>query len=279
MSDEPTEPIVTSEKKEEDGVHVTYVTTTKKYKVTAEFDTHMLLAGNDSIYPGAVFSGQSVVGGSYTPVDFGKKLHQTISYDLIGKGLAISGKIISYKLRFVDNNELANVVFNGDYTATVTEEVQGNGYLVSLKAKKIVNSTGGKADFYGDLSWKDSTNTDTYATLWGFPNKSTFKTVQGENVVGYKMPGFINFYESHSFAAKTDQFTIELSGLKKDRFLLSDHEFDGVKIMQISSLCTQGFEFYDGYWTGEFTIKAPRTGGKNSEFVEITVGYEVQKAN
>lgn len=82
------------------------------------------------------------------------------------------GKIIAYKLRFVDDNSVANTVYNDEYTLTKTVEQLGRGIDTTFTLYKIKTNSkdkGGKAlEIYGNLEINDGT---TPKSFWSFPRK------------------------------------------------------------------------------------------------------------
>jgi len=71
-----------------------------------------------------------------------------------------AGKIISYKLRFVDDNTVANTVFNGEYTMRSTTAVQGKGIKVGLRIAKLQSNgsdAGGNMELYGSVYYSPTT--------------------------------------------------------------------------------------------------------------------------
>lgn len=84
-----------------DGMPVTYITTSQKFKASAAFDQQILLnPSTDVIYPGSVLLGHTISKGTYQEITKGKKVPVTISYDLsniktdAGKAGVVTGKIV-----------------------------------------------------------------------------------------------------------------------------------------------------------------------------------------
>jgi hypothetical protein len=125
------------EKKIENGVPVTYVTTTQRFKASAAFDQQILLNPSaDVIYPGSVLFAHTIEDGSYKEIYNGEKRPIGISYDLTGVTQGsnktvgmVSGTIVPTKSNFVKfHNTIMSQDIAGkssDYSyeeSTVTDE-------------------------------------------------------------------------------------------------------------------------------------------------------------
>ena len=112
----------TSEKSEivfKDGVPVKYVEKEVYYDVSAAFDDNLVLDPlNNTIYPGAVFTGDSIDNGTYHEITQGKKRKAFISFNLqgvkdkSGKPGITSGEIIPNLAAYRDlyNRVLAQTI-------------------------------------------------------------------------------------------------------------------------------------------------------------------------
>lgn len=107
---EQSEPKTESVKQEiENGIPVTYVTTTQRFKASAAFDQQILLnPSSDVIYPGSVLFAHTIEDGSYKEIYNGEKRPIGVSYDLTGVKQAsgetvgvVSGTIIPTRSNFV----------------------------------------------------------------------------------------------------------------------------------------------------------------------------------
>jgi len=121
------------------------------------------------------------------------------------------GKIIAYKLRFVDDNTIANTVYNDEYTVTKTEERWGKGIDTTFTLYKIKTNandgSGGMMELYGNLEISDG---NSKQSLWSFPRAGRKK---------YKERGETNENGAAQFRALNNNATFELS--------LDLHEADG----------------------------------------------------
>lgn len=188
------------------------------------------------------------------------------------------GKIISYKLRFVDDNTIANTIFNGEYTMRTTEVKMGGGVRVGLKAYSLNNQTtdgsGPNCEFYGNLDWKKSDNTQI-SSLWAYADGSglTFDIPEKEiSIIYYKGRGVLNNWSYHTFNSTNNSFNIVLSGMGEDDGSSGDEKYeDKNENFFISNLLNNGK-------TGSFKIKSfwVDNGKIKSEFVEFTILYSVE---
>ncbi len=130
-----------------------------------------------------------------------------------------SGTIIAYKLRFVDDNSIANTVYNDEYTVTRTVEQYGKGIDVSFTLYKIktnANDGAGKAmELFGNLEVADESKDKK--SLWSYSKSAPLKIKEKDEVVQnkeytYRVPnesGKFDFYLSLSEkdSGNDDQFT------------------------------------------------------------------------
>jgi len=81
-----------------------------------------------------------------------------------------TGKIIAYKLRFVDDNSIANTVYNDEYTLVKTTEQLGKGIETTFTLYKIktdANDGNGKnMELYGNLEITDGKRSTSF---WNYP--------------------------------------------------------------------------------------------------------------
>jgi thiol-activated cytolysin len=105
---------------------ITYITTTKKFKLSASFDTQILLdPASEVIYPGSVILGHTINNGSYTPVAAGTtKRPVTLSYDLVGVS-KLSDTIVPTKSRYTElHNEIMSQYIPQQSTVYSFEQTQ-----------------------------------------------------------------------------------------------------------------------------------------------------------
>jgi thiol-activated cytolysin len=90
-----------------------------------------------------------------------------------------TGKIVAYKLRFVDDNSVANTVYNDEYTVTKIVEQRGKGIetvFTLYKIKLNANDGNGKdMELYGNLEISDGV---TSKSFWSLP-RSANKKISG----------------------------------------------------------------------------------------------------
>ncbi len=131
-----------------------------------------------------------------------------------------TGKIIAYKLRFVDDNAVANTVYNDEYTLTRTVEQIGKGIETSFTLYKIktnANDGNGKTlELYGNLEMTDGKTTNSF---WSLPRSARKKySERGEAaesaVVKYVVPNentsydlTLQLFEADGSASDDDKFT------------------------------------------------------------------------
>lgn len=97
------------------------------------------------------------------------------------------GKIIAYKLRFVDDNSIANTVYNDEYTLTKTVEQPGKGIDVTFTLYRIktnANDGAGKAmELFGNLEIADDISKNK-KSLWSYSKSSPQKVKEkNDNIV------------------------------------------------------------------------------------------------
>ncbi|OHD11029.1 MAG: hypothetical protein A2Y41_02750 [Spirochaetes bacterium GWB1_36_13] len=128
------------ENKVENGVPITYVTTTQKFKASAAYDQQILLNPNSGvIYPGSVILGHTIDDGSYKEITEGEKRPITLSYDLTGivppKGkenqkTRVSGTIVPSSSNF---NELHNSI--------LSQNIEGRSSIYSFEEHTITDES------------------------------------------------------------------------------------------------------------------------------------------
>lgn len=165
-----------------------------------------------------------------------------------------AGKIVAYKLRFVDDNTIANTVFNGEYTVRSTETVIGGGIDVALQVTSVlacVNDGDSTAELFGTVSY---TKDGAVKYLWSRPSSGYLTcTINADT----PSPGEV---QTFNFGSESGAFTVSITGFKEvDTF--DDDEFDiTVNGYTVADL-TDGQPFksrtycsgYPGEWV-EFTI-------------------------
>lgn len=186
------------------------------------------------------------------------------------------GKIISYKLRFVDDNTVANTIFNGEYTIRTVEAKFGDGVKVGLKASSLNNQTadgsGSNCEFYGNLDWKTSSN-EQISGLWNYSSSQYMGDVPEGKIVTLteKAKGVANAMSYHTFNSTNDSFLVKLSGFREEDSGGDEVFEDKNENFYISNLLNKGK-------TGSFEIKSFWTvdGKPKSEFVVFKIDYSIE---
>lgn len=97
------------------------------------------------------------------------------------------GKIVSYKLRFVDDNSIANIKFAGSYPITSTEAVVGKGFEVKVELtqfnSQVEDGAGSTAEFYGDFGvfLRESGADANKGSLWTYTEGRTCNVGERSN--------------------------------------------------------------------------------------------------
>lgn len=139
------------------------------------------------------------------------------------------GKIIAYKLRFVDDNSIANTVYNDEYTVTRTVEQLGKGIDVTFTLYRIktnANDGAGKyMELYGNLELADDISKNK-KSLWSYSRSSTHKVKEkDDNIVQntsitYRVPN-----ESSKFELYLN--LLEKDDTNSDRFTDANEQISG----------------------------------------------------
>jgi thiol-activated cytolysin len=150
------------------GAPVTYITTTKKYKASAAFDTQVLLnPSTDVVYPGSVLMGESIDDGSYKEVTTGSKRAVSVSFDLSGvkdsegKAGSVSGSIIPSLSRYRElrNRILAQQVPKQStiYTMAKEEILSEEEFNLKINAGAAYKSPPFEVSVKAGFHFQDST--------------------------------------------------------------------------------------------------------------------------
>lgn len=165
-----------------------------------------------------------------------------------------TGKIVAYKLRFVDDNTIANTVFNGEYTVCSTETVLGGGIDVALQVTSVlacVNDGDNSAELFGTVTY---TKDGITKNLWT-RSSSNYFTCQIN--VDTPCQGEV---QSFNFGSESGSFTISIKNFKEVDNIVDD-EFDTYAQGYTAADMNDGRPFkartyctgYPGEWV-EFTI-------------------------
>ena len=171
------------------------------------------------------------------------------------------GKIIAYKLRFVDNNKVASIVYNDEYTVRKTVANQGKGIEVRLRLSKlqsdVEDGAGTNAEFYGQLVWDygGSSNFD----LWHYSSKAHF--VCAEVGITLLNPP----YGKHVFLSKNDSFSIVPSGFTEDDSSGDDAFINKPKNLSVNNLLETN--------THSITLQMVK---ETSQYVKFTIDSRVK---
>lgn len=193
----------------------------------------------------------TVIGGSTVAVDLDSFI-KMLQDDTFSE--SNSGKIVAYKLRFVDDNSIANIVFNGEYTVRNTDTQVGKGVDVSLKLVGInsqVGDSGSTAEFYGDVVYSYGSQSQN---LWSYAEGRTCDV----NESGYT--GWDGPVMTFNFPNVNGSFTVSVPNLREDDSSGDDQFNPATLPLQVSNLKTGT----------PFTIRSVwKKGG--GEWVEFTI--------
>jgi hypothetical protein len=158
----------------------------------------------------------TVIGGSSVAVSLESFMEMLKTGGFSGDN---TGKIVAYKLRFVDDNSVANTVYNDEYTVTRTVEQRGKGIetvFTLYKIKTNANDGNGKTlELFGNLEISDGV---TSKSFWSLPRSARKKYPErgdtSENaVIKYTAPN-----ENSSFDLTLQLFEADGSPSDDDRF-------------------------------------------------------------
>ncbi|MBP8084036.1 MAG: thiol-activated cytolysin family protein [Spirochaetes bacterium] len=130
-----------------------------------------------------------------------------------------TGKIIAYKLRFVDDNSIANTVYNDEYTLVKTTEQLGKGIETTFTLYKIKTNandgSGGMMELYGNIEMTDGKRANSF---WSLPRSARKKYKEkGEanenSPITYTVPN-----ENSSFDLTLQLFEADGSEKDDDKF-------------------------------------------------------------
>lgn len=166
-----------------------------------------------------------------------------------------AGKIVAYKLRFVDDNSVANTIFNGEYTCRTVQMVQGRGIDVGMRVTNVncqVNDGGGNAELYGQVTYSYGAQT---ADLWRYSTGGTYDCPQHSSINPYN--GVI---QTFNFPSETSQLSIDIPFFREED-TFSDDKFHSAPLTYTVSQIQTGKDlkivaYYNdnsGEWV-EFTI-------------------------
>jgi len=123
------------------------------------------------------------------------------------------GQIIAYKLRFVDDNSIANTVYNDEYTVTRTVEQIGKGIDVTFTLYRIktnANDGAGKAmELYGNLELADDISKNK-KSLWSYSKSSPQRVNEKDNNIVQ------NSSITYTVPNENSKFDLYLNLLEKD---------------------------------------------------------------
>lgn len=159
----------------------------------------------------------NLIGGSSSPTSL-----ESFMEEIRNGGFSENnrGVIIAYKLRYVDDNTIANTKFTGDYVSRSSVAYTGTKH-VTLKITALSGShkEGGGLEFFGNVSYvKGTQDSIDRQTLWSYSSSNYYEF---EGSVSY--PGSEKTYD---FESDTDQLTIALSGLGEADSTSGDDSLD-----------------------------------------------------
>ncbi|MCD1655907.1 thiol-activated cytolysin family protein [Treponema zuelzerae] len=156
-----------------------------------------------------------------------------------------TGQIVSYKLRFVDDNSIANIVFNGEYTLRSVKPIMGK-YKVDAQLTGISCGKAGDPDDDADLSGAltlsyNGTDHDLWKTgahnLWYIPLKGAWTEFPGTPAV--KNTNHAKYYstdvKSFFITSKNDKFDMKAESVIEDNIRDDEHN-DVTKSISLTDL-------------------------------------------
>ncbi|HQE60289.1 MAG TPA: thiol-activated cytolysin family protein, partial [Spirochaetota bacterium] len=130
-----------------------------------------------------------------------------------------TGKIIAYKLRFVDDNSVANTVYNDEYTLVKTTDKFGEGIQTTFTLYKIktnANDGNGKElELYGNIDITDGKRANSF---WSLPRSSRKKYKEKGEATENASFTYIVPNENASFDLTLQLFEADGSEKDDDRF-------------------------------------------------------------
>jgi len=205
----------------------------------------------------------TVIGGSTVAVNLDGFL-KMLKTDSFSKNNP--GKVIAYKLRFVDDNSIANTVYNDEYTVTKTVEQLGKGIATTFTLYKIKlnanDGAGGAMEIYGNLELSDGV---TSKSLWSYSRSAPHKVNEKGEINWNSAVSYNSLNDSASFGLKLELLEKD-SGNNADRFTnaLGQTQGNEAKSIMLNSL-------EDGK---DIVIKSYAIGKKgviSSEWVEFYI--------
>ena len=123
------------------------------------------------------------------------------------------GKIIAYKLRFVDDNSIANTIYNTEYTVTRTVEQMGKGIDVTFSLYRIktnANDGAGKSmELYGNLEIADDVSKNK-KSLWSYSKSAPHRVKEKDDNIRQ------NAAVTYTVPNESSRFDLYLNLLEKD---------------------------------------------------------------
>lgn len=123
------------------------------------------------------------------------------------------GQIVAYKLRFVDDNSIANTVYNDEYTVTRTVEQIGKGIDVTFTLYRIktnANDGAGKAmELYGNFEIADDISKNK-KSLWSYSKSAPHKVKEKDDNIA------LNSSVTYRVPNENSKFELYLNLLEKD---------------------------------------------------------------
>lgn len=158
----------------------------------------------------------TVIGGSSVAVSLESFMEMLKTGGFSEKN---TGKIIAYKLRFVDDNSVANTVYNDEYTVVKTEELLGKGIETEFTLYKIktnANDGNGKTlELYGNL---EISNGSTKNSFWSLPRSARKKYPERGDTAESGSVTYTAPNDNASFDLSLELFEADGSASDDDRF-------------------------------------------------------------
>lgn len=199
----------------------------------------------------------NLIGGSTSPTSL-----ESFMEEIRNGGFSENnrGVIIAYKLRYVDDNSIANVKFTGDYTSRSSVAYTGITH-VGLKVTAVTgtdNESGGM-EIYGKVNYlQGGIDSIVSKTLWDHASNNLFEFADGSVSYGGTEQIF-DFYSG------TDQITITVRDLYEADSTSGD---DSLKNVDYTKMVSEIEEI--AKIDGTFTVRS-EFSGDSGQYVEFTI--------
>ncbi|MBP7553814.1 MAG: thiol-activated cytolysin family protein, partial [Spirochaetes bacterium] len=199
----------------------------------------------------------NLIGGSSSPTSL-----ESFMDEIRNGGFSENnrGVIIAYKLRYVDDNSIANVKFTGDYTSRSSVAYTGITH-VGLKVTAVTgtdNEAGGM-EIYGKVNYlQGGIDSIVGKTLWDHASNNLFEFADGTVSYG-------GTEQTFDYYSGTDQLTITIRDLYEADSSSGD---DSLKNVDFTKMVSEIEEI--AKIDGTFTVRS-EFSGDSGQYVEFTI--------